>query len=101
MTPSIFEPHRIYADILLKEGNSAKAGEVIRWMREKVDSHDSGERRTNYRPYLETYARYLTEIGQYDEAKEIFKDRAVFSDAEAGDAVRDIEIVQGFRSRKP
>jgi hypothetical protein len=62
-----------------------------------MDSRDSGERRTNYRPYLETYARYLAETGQYDDAKKIFADRAVFSDAEAQSAVRDIETVQAYR----
>jgi len=100
ITPSIFEPRRIYADILLKEGDKVKANDVIRWMRDKVNARDSGERRTNYRPYLETHARYLTEIGQYDEAKKVFQDRAVFSETEAQRAVRDIEIVQGYRNQR-
>jgi tetratricopeptide (TPR) repeat protein len=99
-TPNIFEPRRIYADILLKDGNKAKAGDVIKWMHEKVNSRGSGERRTNYRPYLETRAHYLTEIGNYEEAKEIFSDRAVFSDEEANAAVREIEIVQAYRRRE-
>ena len=99
ITPSIFEPRRIYAEILLKEGDKARANDVIKWMRDKVNSRESGDRRTNYRPYLETNARYLMEIGQYDEAKRIFTDRAVFSEEEAQKAVRDIEVVQGYRNR--
>ena len=96
-TPSIFEPRRIYAEILLKEGNKAKAEEVITWMREKVNSWDPSERKTNYRPYLETYAGYLTEIGRFNDAKQVFDDASIFTGDERNAAIRRIEIVQGFK----
>jgi len=32
-------------------------------MRDKVNTPEAGERRTNYRGYLETNAIYLTELG--------------------------------------
>lgn len=96
-TPEIFEPRRIYADILLKEGDRPRAGEVVKWMREKVNARDMGERRSNYRRYLETYAHYLTEMGQFGDAKSVYADRAVFSEDEARKGVRDIEIVEGYR----
>ena len=94
---AIFEQRRIYTEILLKEGNKAKAWEEISWMRDKVNSRDPRERRTNYRLYLETYAHYLTEIGQFDRAKEIFNDSSIFTEIEKNAAVRNIQIVQTYK----
>ena len=99
-TPSIFEPRRIYAEILLKEGNKSKAEQVIAWMREKVNSRDPRERRTNYRPYLVTYAHYLTEVEQFAHAKQIYEDSSIFTEDERKAAVREIEIVQSFKTAR-
>ena len=96
-TPKIFEPQRLYAEILLKDGNTAKAYEVVEGMREMVNARDPNERRTNYRHYLSTRAHYLTEVGLYKEAKEIFGDQAMFSEEERTQAIREVEIAQGFR----
>jgi len=74
-TPTIFEPRRLLAEIYLKDGNNVKAAEAINWMREKVNSRDPDERRSNYRSYLVTYSRYLQSIGQYAEAKEVYDDQ--------------------------
>lgn len=97
-TPGIFEPRRIYTDILLKEGDKFRAAEVVKWMRDKVNSRDVGERRTNYRPYLETEARYLTEMGQFEDAKAVYQDRAAFSEEEAKLGIKGIEIVQSYKN---
>jgi hypothetical protein len=67
-------------------------------MRDRVNSRDPRERRTNYRPYLETYAHYLTEIGQFDKAKEIFSDSSIFTKIEKDAAVRKIQIVQAYKA---
>jgi hypothetical protein len=68
-------------------------------MRERVEAREPGERRSNYRAYLVTYSHYLTEVGRYSEAKEIFGDTAVFSKADSEAAVREIETVQAYRTR--
>ena len=96
-TPYLIEPRRILAEIFLKEGNKVKADEVLRWMRSRVMSNNASERRWNYRSYLETYSKYLTEVGKYEEAKDLFRDPKVFTDGEQKDAIRRIEIEQGFR----
>ncbi|BBU63204.1 hypothetical protein MSC49_31390 [Methylosinus sp. C49] len=93
-TPNIFEPRRIYCEVLLAEGNFAKVAEVLQWMRREVNSAETGERRTNFRAYLETNAHYLTEIGQFEPAKEIYSDDSVFTEAERVAAIREIELVQ-------
>ena len=98
-TPTLFEPRRIQAEALLKDGNKAKALEVINVMREMVNSRDPKERRSNYRAYLETHAHYLTEVGRYAEAKDVYDDQSTFTDKERQAAVRSIEIVQGFKAR--
>lgn len=98
-TPNIFEPRRIYAEILLMEGNFSKAFEVLRWMKRKVDAPEPGERRTNYRAYLETNAHYLTEVEKFTEAKAIYSDASVFTSAERKAAKREIELVQMAKGR--
>ena len=69
-------------------------------MRDRVNARDVGERRTNYRGYLETDARYLTEMGQYDEAKALYANRNIFSEEEAQSGIREIEVVQAYRQHR-
>jgi tetratricopeptide (TPR) repeat protein len=98
-TPRIFEPRRLYVEILLKAGNKAKAQGVLTELERQVKSRSPNERRTNYRAYLETYSHYLTEIGRYPEAKELYEDPSIFTVEERNAAIREIEIVQSFRTR--
>jgi tetratricopeptide (TPR) repeat protein len=98
-TQNIFEPRRIYAEVLLAERNFAKIPEILQWMREKVNAPEPGERRSNYRAYLETNAHYLTEVGQFSAAKEIYDDVTVFTPAEREQAIREIELLQMAKSR--
>ena len=99
-TPNIFEPRRIYAKALLKDGNKLKARDQIDTMHGMVNARIPSERRSNYRPYLETYAEYLTEVGSYQDAKNIYDDHSIFTEDERIAAIRNIEIVQGFRGNK-
>ena len=95
-TPTIFEPRRLHALIMLKDGNKAKAHETLNLMHEMVNARNPDERRTNFRAYLETNAEYLVETSRYKEAKEIYEDQAIFTDDERKKAVRKIEIAEGF-----
>lgn len=99
-TPTIFEPRRLHAEILLKDGNKTKAFEVLGKMQEMVNSRDPNERRTNYRSYLKTYSNYLVEIERFQEAKDVYDDDAVFTADERNAAVKGIEIIQGFKLKK-
>ena len=99
-TPKIFETHRIYAEILLKEGNKTKAEQEINWMRDKVNSRDPRERRTNYRQYLVACAHYMTEIGKFADAKKVYEDSSIFTGDERRAGIREIEIVQAYRDAK-
>ena len=98
-TPNLFEPLRLAAEIHLKDGNKLKARETIRKMGEIVNARRPSERRRNYRQYLETHAKYLTEVGEYSDAKKVYENTAVFTDEERQTAFRDIEIVQEFKRR--
>jgi tetratricopeptide (TPR) repeat protein len=93
-TSHVFEPRRIYAEILIEEGNFAKVSEVLAWMREKVNTAEPSERRTNYRAYLETLARYLAEVGKFEDAKDVYDDSSVFADDERTDAKKLIDYIQ-------
>ena len=97
-TPRLFEPRRLHAEILLKAGNLVKAQEVIRVMRGMVRLEVVGDRRKNYRQYIQTRAQYLIEVGRFDEAKEIFRDGRIFSAKERDEKTREIEVAQGYRA---
>ena len=98
-TPKLFEPRRLHAEILLKAGNLAKASEVIGTMERMVNSRDPDEGRGSIRQYLQTKAHYLTEIGSYEEARTVFSDGRIFTKEEREAEIRNIGIVQGFRTR--
>jgi hypothetical protein len=98
-TPRIFEARRLFVEILLKDGNKAKARDVLADLEKQINSRSPSERRTNYRAYLETYAHYLTETGRYAEAKAQYDDASVFTPHEKSLAVREIEIVQSYKRR--
>lgn len=95
-TPTIFEPRRLQAEIYLKDGNKLKAFETIQRMEAMVNARDPNERRTNYRLYLKTLARYYVEAGRYAEAKGIYDDAGVFTEAERQAAIKEVEMIQGF-----
>jgi tetratricopeptide (TPR) repeat protein len=99
-TPTIFEPRRLHALIMLKDGNKAKAFETLKLMYEMVNARNPDERRTNFRAYLETNAQYLVEISKYKEAKEIYGDPAIFTEDEQTKAVREIEIAEAFAAER-
>ncbi|WP_019087534.1 hypothetical protein [Komagataeibacter europaeus] len=67
-------------------------------MKGKVNTSESGERRTNYRAYLEINARYLTEIAQFEQARKIYEDASVFSVEEQRKAIREIDLIQMIKS---
>jgi tetratricopeptide (TPR) repeat protein len=99
-TPTIFEPRRLHALIMLKDGNKAKAYETIKLMHEMVNARNPDERRTNFRAYLETNAQYLMETSRYREARDIYDDPSIFTDGERKKAVRDIEIAEAFAAER-
>jgi tetratricopeptide (TPR) repeat protein len=98
-TPTLFEPQRIYAEILLKDGNKTRALSVLDNMKDMVGPRDLEDSRTNYRSYLVTYAHYLLEIGEWEQAKQVYEDTAVFTDAERKSAVKEIEIIQSYSKK--
>lgn len=97
-TPSIFEPRRLHAEVLLKEGNKSMALQAINVMRDIVNARDPNDRRSNFRAYLETYSHYLTAIGNYEDAKAVYQEnKRVFSEEEIKSGIRMIEIDQAHR----
>jgi len=97
-TPNLFEPRRLHAEVLLKSGNKAKAYETICIMKEMVDSNNPDDRRKNYRQYLKTLAYYLVEVGQYKEAKKLFRKGPIFTEEERNVEIRNIEIAQAYKT---
>lgn len=99
-TPKLFEPQRIYAEILLKDGNKIRAASVIDGLREMVNARDVEDSRTNYRAYLVTYSHYLIEIGEWDQAKQVYDDSNVFTEKERKAAVKEIDVTQSYTIRR-
>lgn len=99
-TPMIFEVRRLQAEIYLKSGNKNRADDAIQAMARMMDDRDVYDRRSNYRLFLETKARYLIEVGQFSDAKELYDNPAYFTPDERDKAVRDIEMTQAYAARK-
>lgn len=95
-TPAIFEVRRLQAEIYLKAGNRNRADQALQAMAKMMEDRDVYDRRSNFRLFLETKAKYLVELGQYDDAKRLFEDQAYFTQAERDAAFKQIEISQSF-----
>jgi tetratricopeptide (TPR) repeat protein len=98
-SPGIFNVHALRAEIYLERGNNATAWEEIRKMHDIVYRNSSGERLTNLRPYLVLEASYKAATGDFNGAKEIYRNKDVFTEQEGSAAVRQIEIEQAYRRR--
>jgi hypothetical protein len=96
-TPEIFNVHALRAEIYLERGNETIAHEEIRKMSEMVYRNASFDRLTNLRPLLEWEASYHAATGDYEKAKERYRNKGVFTDAEATAAIRRLEIEQAYR----
>jgi tetratricopeptide (TPR) repeat protein len=99
-TPMIFEVRRLQAEIYIKIGNKNRAEQAIQAMTKMIEDRKIYDRRTNYRLFLETKASFLTEVGQFQEAKILFDDLAYFTREERDKAVKNIEVAQSFASKK-
>jgi tetratricopeptide (TPR) repeat protein len=99
-TPRIFEPRRLLAEIYLKDGNKAKAFEVIEFMKGIVTARDPGERRANYRLYLKTLANYYLSVDRWNDAKELFQDQSMFTTKERDKEIKSIEVAQAFSQER-
>jgi Tfp pilus assembly protein PilF len=98
-SPGIFNVHALRAEIYLERGNNTTALEEIRRLHNIVYRNPSGERLTNLRPYLVLEASYKAATGDFDGAKDIYRNRNVFTEQEGSAAVRQLEIEQAYRRR--
>lgn len=98
-SPGIFNVHALRAEIYLERGNNTIALEEIRKLQDMVYRNPSGERLTNLRPYLVLESSYKAATGDFDGAKDIYRNRDVFTEQEGSAEVRKLEIEQGYRHR--
>lgn len=99
-TPMIFEVRRLEAEIYLRAGNRNRADQAIQAMSRMMDDRRVYDRRSNYRLFLETKAKFFEESGRYEDAKKMFSDSNYFTPDECDEAVKKIEITQAFSSKK-
>jgi len=98
-TSHLFAVHALRAEIYLESDNKAVVLEEIDKMDRVLRRPKNTERRTNIRRFLEIKAKYFTSIGQYNDAKALFRDKDVFTKQEAAVRIKNIEIDQGYRQR--
>lgn len=99
-TPTLFEPRRIYAEVLLKSGSITKLAEELSVLAGMVFSNNPNDRRANYRHYLKLKSSYLVEIGKYGEAKSQYMNKnGVFTESEIQDELKNIDIVEAYRRK--
>jgi tetratricopeptide (TPR) repeat protein len=96
-TPGIFSVRALRATIYLERGNRTIAHDEILLMRNMVYRRDSYERLSNLRPLLQIEASYYAATGDYDQAKEIYRNTGVFTKLEADAAIKQFEIEQAYK----
>jgi len=98
-TPRLFEPLKLYAKILLKDGNPSKASEQIEFLNRILRSGPDSGTRPHHRQFLVLKAEYLLEIGKYAEATSLFSDSRFFSDEDRSDFRKKVDIVKAYKAR--
>ncbi|MGB9366274.1 MAG: TIR domain-containing protein [Xanthobacteraceae bacterium] len=98
-TPNIVSVRVLRAEIYLEQGNKTIAWDEIKRMQSLVYREGSTERRSNLRLLLQFEATYYVSTGKFAEAKDIYKQKGVFTETESQNAIRAIEIEQAFRNK--
>ena len=97
-TLGIFDVHGLRAVIYLERGIKTVAFDVIKTMRGIVYQASGRDRLSHLRSLLEVEAAYNAAIGDYDTAKDFYRNDQVFTDKEADDAIKRLEYEQAYRS---
>lgn len=98
-TPHIFNVRALRAEIYLDSGNKTIAWDEIKKLRDSVYRNQGNDRRSNLRQLLQLEASYYLANGNFNEAKEIYQTKDVFSRAETAQLVKSVETEQAFRSK--
>jgi predicted Zn-dependent protease len=99
-TPHMFNVRALKAEIYLDGGNKTVAWEEIKKLQNIVYRESAGERRSNYRQLLELEASYYLANGKYNEAKEIYRTKEIFTAQESAKSIKNIETEQAFRANR-
>lgn len=99
-TPRLFAPLRLYAKVLLKDGNPSRAKEQINLARAITFDKSSFDLRANQRPYLQLEAEYYLSIEDYPAAMKIFGDNRFFSDADRASLQKEIDLLKAYKGKK-
>jgi hypothetical protein len=98
-TPRLFEPLRLHAKILLKDGNPSKASDQIELLNRILRSGPDIGTRPHHRQFLVLKADYLLEIGKYPDATALFSDNRFFSDEDRSDFKKKVDIAKAYKAR--
>lgn len=97
MTPGFFGVRELRFEIYLDVGNKAVALEELNALEALVTKSVAAERRANSRPFLEMKARYLSAIGSFKEAKQVYHTKGLFTPEEVERALKEIDMEQAYR----
>ena len=98
-TKGIFSIHILRASIYLDKGNKTIAYEEIKAMKDMIARHSRSEGQTYLRALMEVEALYYSAIGQFDLAKNIYKNSKVFSELETSNFIKAVEYDQASKKR--
>lgn len=98
-TPRLFAPLRLYAKILLKDGNFSRAKEQINLVRSITFDKSSFDLRANQRPYLQLEAEYLLSVGDFLKAEKVYEDTRFFSDDDRFTLRKEIDLIRAYKAK--
>jgi tetratricopeptide (TPR) repeat protein len=99
-SPRIFNVHALRAEAYLERGSHSIAHDELKKLHALVYREDkTGERFTNLKAYLVLEASYHAAIGDFQRAKEIYRNRNAFTEQEGAAAIRQLEIEETYKRR--
>jgi len=98
-TGKIFRVHLLRAEIYMDIGNKTVVLEEIETMDRMISRPNYADGRSNLRTVLQMRAQYLSSIGKFDDAKDLYRNNRVFTNDETAAAIKAIEYDQAYGGR--
>lgn len=99
-TPRLFAPLRLYAKILLKDGNPSRAKDQINLARSIIFDNSSFDLRANQRPFLQLEAEYYLSIQDFPAAEKVYRDNRFFSEDDRETLKKDIDVIKAYKAKR-
>ncbi|MEP5267743.1 MAG: TIR domain-containing protein [Lentilitoribacter sp.] len=99
ITPRLFEPLRLKAQIYIKLGQPSRAKSQIDALENMLRSSDKSGNRPHHRPFVFLQTEYHLEVGEYEIAQRLLGDARFFTDEDRAALKKNIDLARAYKQK--